>query len=65
MIEINITSKLKEGISEIDNLILNMTGGLLPEHLTKKECLLFEEEFGKNWFNRLGYTEPEYKKPIY
>lgn len=52
-------------ISEVDNLLLNMTAGLLPEHLTKDECLLLERKYGKNWFNVLGYTEPDYKKPIF
>lgn len=52
-------------IDSLGNLILNMQGGLLPEHLSKDECRMLEKEFGKNWFSVLGYTEPEYKKPVF
>ncbi len=56
-------------LSEIDlqdktnNLLLNMSGGLLPEHLSKEEIMLLRDRFGENWFESLGYSEPEYKKP--
>lgn len=46
------------------NLMLNMTAGLLPEQLTEKEIAVLVEKHGENWFEELGYTEPEYKKPI-
>ncbi len=52
-------------IDELGNLILHMQGGLLPECLSEDECRLLEKEFGKNWFSALGYTEPEYKRPVY
>jgi hypothetical protein len=56
-------------LSEIDlqdktnNLLLNMSGGLLPEYLSKEEVLLLKNRFGENWFESLGYSEPEYKEP--
>ena len=53
----------KMDITPLVNLMLNLSGGLLPEHLTKEECKMLEEEFGKNWFEELGYFEPDYKKP--
>jgi len=48
---------------EVCNLLLNMSGGLLPEYLSKEEVLLLKNRFGENWFESLGYSEPEYKKP--
>ena len=50
-------------INNVDNLLLNMQGGLLPEYLTLKECGWLQDEFGDNWFEVLGYKEPEYKRP--
>lgn len=50
-------------IDEVSNLLLNMSGGLLPEHLTKREVELFKERLGEDWFTKLGYREPEYKRP--
>ncbi len=47
----------------IDNLLMNMSGGLLPENLSKEEVDLLKERYGKDWFEYLGYTEPKYKKP--
>lgn len=47
----------------VDNLLLNMNGGLLPEHLTESEVLALKDKFGEDWFNVLGYNEEEYKKP--
>ena len=49
--------------SEVDNILLNMEGGLLPKDLTKKEVELLEKEYGKDWFIELGYDEKIYKKP--
>ncbi len=51
-------------ISDIDNLLLNMSAGLLPENLNEEEVLLLEKEYGSSWFTELGYSEPEYKKPV-
>lgn len=46
-----------------DNLVLNMYSGLLPKSLTAKEVLILDIVLGENWFEELGYTEPEYEKP--
>lgn len=48
-----------------NNLIINMSGGLLPEHLTKDEVSLLVARYGDGWFEKLGYSEPEYKKPVF
>jgi hypothetical protein len=50
-------------IDEVSNLLMNMSGGLLPEDLSKEEVELMASEYGDNWFEKLGYTEPRYKKP--
>jgi len=50
-------------ITEVGNLLLNMMSGLLPEHLSKEEVTLLEMEFGKNWFEALGYDDEHYKRP--
>lgn len=49
----------------LDNLCLNMISGLLPENLMEEEVSLLKEKFGDNWFNELGYHEPEYKRSKY
>ena len=49
--------------TEVENLLLNMASGLLPEHLSKDDIELLVDKYGENWFTVLGYTEPEYKKP--
>ena len=51
-------------MTSLDNLLLNMQGGLLPEHLTRSEVEVLEDHFGPDWFENLGYTEPKYKKPF-
>ncbi len=50
-------------VSILDNLILNMSGGLLPEQLSESEIQLLVDEYGKDWFDYLGYKEPFYKRP--
>lgn len=47
----------------VDNLILNMSSGLLPENLQPDEIRKLEKVIGHNWFEKLGYTESKYKKP--
>lgn len=58
---------LREGSNKMftkaENLLLNMSSGLLPEYLSVEETEVLAAEFGDDWFNFLGYTEPEYKKP--
>jgi hypothetical protein len=48
-------------LREVDNLLLNMSGGLMPEHLSAREKKLLAKEFGKDWLLVLGYqTNLEY-----
>lgn len=49
--------------TKFGNLMLNLSAGMLPESLTPTEIGLLEDEYGDNWFEILGYREPEYKKP--
>lgn len=44
-------------IDYITNLLLNMSGGLLPQHLSVKEQRLLQAEFGYHWFEHLGYLD--------
>lgn len=55
----------KYDFSEVDNLLMNMSAGLLPEHLAEDEVKLLEERYDMNWFTDLGYSEPKYRKPSY
>lgn len=50
--------------SETENLLMNMSGGLLPENLTLSEIKMLQNKYGLNWFEELGYSEPRYKKPL-
>jgi hypothetical protein len=50
-------------IDETTNLLLNMSGGLLPEHLSRHEVELLVTVYGENWFYELGYNDFEYNKP--
>lgn len=49
----------------VENLLLNMTAGLLPADLDEEEVKLLEDRFGKNWFNELGYNDDEYERSKY
>lgn len=49
--------------TDVGNLLLNLVSGCLPEYLTKNEVNLLAKRFGENWFEKLGYKEPDYKKP--
>lgn len=51
-------------IRDVDNLVLNMMSGVLPEHLSKDEVEMLVEEYGDNWFYELGYDN-SYEKPKY
>lgn len=49
---------------ETNNILLNMTGGLLPEHLSAREIGLLTKRFGGDWFHKLGYKEEDgYRNP--
>jgi hypothetical protein len=50
-------------LSPAYNLLLNMKSGLLPENLQEDEIKVLINQYGNNWFEILGYTEPQYKKP--
>lgn len=51
-------------VSDLENLLLNLHGGLRPKHLTKEEVELLEEEYGEDWFEDMGYDDYEsYEKP--
>lgn len=50
-------------MNEIENLLLNMSAGLLPEDLQEKEVELLENKYGRNWFTQLGYNLKEYRLP--
>lgn len=50
-------------LNNLENLLLNMTSGLLPESLTKEEVQLLEDKYGRNWFTALGYNDIEYQRP--
>ena len=61
---IDVTEKLKSGgFSYAENILLNMSAGKLPEELKLNELEAISQEYGDNWFEDMGYTEPEYKKP--
>lgn len=55
-------------IDYVSNLLLNMSAGLLPEHLSEDDVELLQkytdEKHGKNsdWFTIPGYWEPEYRR---
>ena len=53
----------KTKITDVQNVCLNMLSGLLPENLSEREVKLLVKEFGEDWFKKMGYREPEYKKP--
>lgn len=43
--------------------ILKMKDGMLPIELDLHEIKLLKKVIGLDWFNYLGYSEPEFKKP--
>ena len=47
-----------------NNLLFNMSGGLLPKDLQPDEIELLVKRYGPDWFHRLGYKESDgYEKP--
>ena len=52
-------------LTPLENLYLNMISGLIPEDLSESEVNLLKENLGDNWFEELGYYEPEYKRSRY
>jgi hypothetical protein len=54
-----------ENIDEFENLLLNLHGGLKPQHLSKEDVKLLEENVGEDWFEEMGYDEYDgYEKPF-
>ena len=49
-------------LNNIDNLLLNMSAGLLPVNLSLEECKLLTDNFGSNWFIELGYNDSDYER---
>jgi hypothetical protein len=47
----------------VENLLLNMSGGLLPKDLQPDEVRKLERVIGSNWFEKLGYTNDKYERP--
>lgn len=62
---IELTEDQIKNISEYENLLFNMSAGVLPEHLSQSEVEMLKEKHGENWFEELGYTETEYKRPVF
>jgi hypothetical protein len=52
-------------ITDLDNLLIQMKAGLLPEQLDIEEVNMLREVYGINWFNELGYTEDNYNRSKY
>jgi hypothetical protein len=53
-------------LSDVDNLLLNMMSGLLPEHLSEDEVAMLVERFGDDWLSELGYAEADgYAMPTF
>ena len=50
-------------INKKASVLLCLHGGFLPADLSRKEIDLLTEMYGENWFDALGYTEPEYERP--
>ena len=44
-------------LSKLQNLLLNMSGGLQPKDLTPKEIKLLTRTFGKKWMKKLQYEK--------
>lgn len=57
-------SLTKDEVEKLGNLILNMISGLIPEDLSDDEIVLLAKVYGLDWFDKLGYTEPEYRRPV-
>ena len=50
--------------TRLENLLLNLSSGLLPENLSQEEVDLLVDRIGENWFEDLGYNDRDYKRPI-
>ena len=52
-------------MTPVENILWNMSAGLIPENLCRTECDLLKETYGPDWFEKLGYSEAQYKKPFW
>jgi hypothetical protein len=50
-------------ITPIQNLMMNLGSGLLPENLSDSEVELLEIKYGPDWFEKLGYNDESYNRP--
>ena len=57
------TTKIDTVFDDLGNLLMNMSAGVLPENLCSDEIKLLEDKYGEDWFEKLSYFEPAYKKP--
>lgn len=48
---------------DYENIVSNMSAGLLPEYLTQAEVAVLIEKYGDGWFEELGYNDKEYNRP--
>jgi hypothetical protein len=51
-------------ITEAQNIVFNLGSGLPPKDLSERECKILEE-FDKDWFTKLGYSEDKDELPEY
>jgi len=51
-------------MDKLDNLLMNMNAGLLPENLCEDEIKILKDKYGDDWFHKLGYCDSQYKNPI-
>ena len=56
--ELNVTD-----LSDTQKLLLNLSSGLDVEDLSTAQVELLETTLGTNWFDKLGYKEPEHTRP--
>ena len=58
---------MRDGIMDdgIRSIMTKLSSGTLPENLSKGEVELLIEEYGDNWFFRIGYSEKKYKQPVF
>lgn len=50
-------------IHNLPNILANLSSGMLPIELSSDEVGLLTLFCGEGWFEKLGYSEPEYKRP--
>lgn len=61
--EYRLTKRSRPLNYSVTDILLWMSGGLKPIELNLDEMEVLVRKFGMDWFTKLGYHEPEYKKP--